>query len=138
MAIGLQRKSSHWTERLAIASVCLLCALLVQLTLWKESELFWMNIGGYPIWLRDSVHTLYYPYLFFVLASILMVTWSVVNRFLQELSVSRVWALLLGAWIVLFACLGLLVTNNVMNLVNERPIHYHDWEQIEAVQSEDL
>ncbi len=104
--------------------------LLAQMTLWKESELFWLNIGGYPIWLRDCVRTLYYPYLFFVLTTSAFIFRSLTGRFLRTFRYSRIWLVFLLCLIVIVSCLGLLVANNLINLVESRPLHYHDWENV--------
>ncbi|MEM1223901.1 MAG: hypothetical protein AAGH40_14205 [Verrucomicrobiota bacterium] len=126
MALRISYAPSTWTERLAIAGLVVFALILVQITTWKESEIFWMNIGGYPLWLRDCVHTLYYPYLLFVLTFALMLSRSVIGRFFRDLKVRKAWLVLFLAWIIICGSLGLLVTNNLINLIESRPLHYHD------------
>lgn len=130
MAIKIEHKPSRWSERFAIVFALLLCALLVRLTLWKESEIFWLAIGGYPIWQRRLVELLYYPYMLFTLLALLALSWSAILRLITQLQVKRVWLLLLFAWVVFGSCLGLLFANNLLNYIQGRPIHYHDWEAI--------
>lgn len=125
MALSIRHSPSNWTERLAIGALLGLVLFLVQLTSWKESDLFWMNAGGYPLWLRECVRSLYYPYLLFVLALGLTITRSVLGRFLHDLSFRRAWGLLVLSWILIFAALGLLLANNLINLIESRPLHYH-------------
>jgi hypothetical protein len=125
MAVKLQYTRSTWTERFAIGGLLVFSLLLVQLTIWKESQLFWMDVGGYPIWLRQTVQTLYYPFLFLVLAYAAMLCRSVVGRFFRSFQVCKTWLLLGAALVILSGCLGLLVANNLINLVNDRPLHYH-------------
>lgn len=124
--MSVTHRSSHWLERLAILGCCLFVFGLIRLTLWKENELFWLNDGGYPIWLRDSVQLLYYPYLFFTATTLFVVSRSVSGRFIREFVYHRVWALLLVAWILFFSNCGLLIANNVKNILNDKPLHHHD------------
>lgn len=126
MAMSLERRPSHWCERIAIAGCCVFVIALIRLTMWKENELFWLNLGGYPIWLRECVHILYYPFLFFTAMSLCIVTRSVLGRFIRQFVYSRSWSLLLVAWILFFSNCGLLVANNVKNLWSDRPLHHHD------------
>lgn len=107
-----------------------LCSIaLVQLTLWKESELFWIDAGGYPLWLRDTVRTLYYPYLFFICSATIILSRSIFSRVFKERKIHKTFYLLTLTWIVFFSCLGLLLANNLINLLENKPIHYHDWER---------
>ncbi|CAA6678257.1 Unannotated [Lentimonas sp. CC4] len=124
--MSVTHRVSHWSERLAIVGCCMLVIGLIRLTLWKENELFWLNLGGYPIWLRDSVHFLYYPYLFFTVTTLCVVSRSVLGRFIHELIYHKVWILLLVAWILFFSNCGLLIANNVINLWIGQPLHHHD------------
>jgi len=112
----LRSQDSSWTERLAISGLALLSLALVPLTLWKESETFWLSAGGYPAWLRDCVRLIYYPYFFFVFGSMLMLSWSAGVRFAKEMRYCRMWSILLFAWMILVACFSLLITNNMVNL----------------------
>lgn len=124
--MSFTRRHSSWFERLAVAGCCIFVVGLIRLTLWKEDQYFWLNAGGYPIWLRDSVRFLYYPYLFFTTATLCVVTHSVLGRFIRELAYRRVWIALLLAWILFFSNCGLLVANNLVNLLEDKPLHYHD------------
>jgi hypothetical protein len=126
MGMSLKRSPSRWFERIAIAGCCVFVIALLRLTLWKEDEFFWYNLSGYPIWLRESVRLFYYPYLFFTAMSLSIVTRSVLGRFIRSLSYSRVWALLLAAWILFFCNCGLLLANNIKNLWSDLPLHHHD------------
>jgi hypothetical protein len=126
MRRSLIYQPSHWCERLAIVGCCFFVFGLIRLTLWKETELFWLNIGGYPIWLRDCVRFVYYPYLLFTTMTLCIVTRSVLGRLIRQLVYHRVWALLIVAWILFFSNCGLLVANNVINLWSAQPLHHHD------------
>jgi hypothetical protein len=126
MGTSLKRSPSQWFERVAILGCCLFVLGLIRLTLWKENEFFWLNLGGYPIWLRECVRLFYYPYLFFTAASLCVVTRSILGRFIHQFTYSRVWILLLITWVLFISNCGLLVANNLKNLWSERPFHYHD------------
>jgi hypothetical protein len=126
MAMSLTRRPSNWFERLAIAGCCIFVLGLIRLTLWKENEYFWLNAGGYPIWLRDSVRFFYYPYFFFTAATLCVVTRSALGRFVRQLDYHRVWLVLLAAWIIFFSNCGLLVANNIENIWKDQPLHHHD------------
>jgi len=125
MVMSLERRPSQWFERVAIASCCLFVLGLIRLTLWKENPFFWMNVGGHPIWLRESLQFIYYPYLLFTTMTLCIVTRSVLGRFIHQLAYRRVWVFLLAAWILFFSNCGLLVANNVKNLWTKQPLHYH-------------
>lgn len=125
MALKIEYTASTWTERLAIGGLVVFSLLLAQLTMWKEDELFWLNVGGYPLWLRQSLQEIYYPYLFFVLATAAMLCRSVMGRFFRSLKFCRAWFLLVFALVIIFGSLALLCANNFINLIESRPLHYH-------------
>jgi 1,4-dihydroxy-2-naphthoate octaprenyltransferase len=123
--MSLSHRHSTGMERLAIV-ICLVVVLgLIRLTLWKENYLFWINVGGYPLWLRDSVRFLYYPYLLFTTMCLGIVTRSVLGRFFHQMAYRWIWILLLVGWVLYFSNAALLVANNVKNILADRPIHYH-------------
>ncbi|MGZ0655031.1 hypothetical protein ACWPKO_14535 [Coraliomargarita sp. W4R53] len=124
--MSLTHRPSQWWERIAILGCCLFVIGLIRLTLWKENQFFWLNIGGYPIWLRESVRFAYYPYLLFTAMSLCIVTRSVIGRFIRQLMYCRAWVLLLAAWILFFSNCGLLVANNVKNIWADKPLHHHE------------
>ena len=115
-----------WMRFGRFAALFALSLLLAQCTVWKESQEFWLNSGGYPVWLRDCVRVLYYPYLFFVLVAAITLSRSVCVQFFKQLRLQWVWFVLIATWVVLLASLGLLFTNNIINVFNLRPIHYHE------------
>ena len=121
----LGRSKSTWTERLAIAGLLVASIVLLRLTFWKENELFWLDVGGYPLWLRQSVESLYYPYLLTVVMSAATVCWSFAIRFCRTLMLSRAWFVLFAALLLIAVSMTLLVSNNVDNFINGRPVHYH-------------
>lgn len=92
-----------------------------------------MNMGGYPIWQRKAVEMFYYPYLLFNFIVILALTWTAGLRLLQQMQIRRIWSLLLLCWVMLAGCLGLLFANNLTNVIDGRPIHYHDWDAVRSM-----
>jgi hypothetical protein len=129
MALTIGHKGASWGERFAIGSLLVLVVFFAQLTMWKESDLFWLNLGGYPLWLRECVRTLYYPYLLFLLALVLIITRSALARFFRDSKYRKLWSLLVLAWVVLSGSIGLLVANNVINLLESRPLHYNSGDE---------
>ena len=92
----------------------------------KETPLFWRNAGGYSVELRELVQLLYYPSLgayFIMLGGGWLVGWKLFRQGRLD-----------GA-VMLLACLGncllfaVIVTvnvwNNVDNLIQGLPLHYH-------------
>ena len=103
----------------------LLPAILIWLaaTVLRETPMFWRNEGGYPVGLRALVRDAYYPATAALVLVCLVGIASVVRR-AQRLSRACV-----IAWFVLVGCLGLGLAmagaNNVVNLLEGRPVHYH-------------
>ncbi|MEO0509167.1 MAG: hypothetical protein AAF065_04865 [Verrucomicrobiota bacterium] len=128
MAIKIKYQPSSWTERISIVGLLAFSFSLIQFTTWKESRLFWIDAGGYPIWLRDVIKSLYYPYLLFVLTVGLTITRSAVGRFFRQMAFRKIWYLLILSWVIIVGCLGLLLANNLINLIEGRDLHYHEWD----------
>jgi hypothetical protein len=92
-------------------------------TLLKETPQFWRNEGGFPIPLRAFILDFYYPYLGVFL---LTCAFALGRDMLQGQRPSR--SSLIG-WtilgLVIGAGLALLVSNNLVNLIENQPLHYH-------------
>jgi len=113
-----------------------LSILLFYFVLLRESPVFWMNIGGYPLWLRDVVEITYYP-LFFLNLGILISLSSLLFSY-PPISRTIMW-IEAGMISFLWGCFGIIfvmnVANNVCNLMEGRPLHgghyhavtYQDW-----------
>lgn len=97
-------------------ALLLLSLLLAQLTIWREMDEFWLDSGGYEIWLRDFVLFTFYPYLFFVLVVAITLTISVIKQFFKHLRLYGYEIILAFAWVVILACLALMLANNVASL----------------------
>ena len=97
-------------------ALLLLSLFLAQLTVWREMDEFWLNAGGYPIWLREFVLFTFYPYLFFVLVVAIILSRSVIRQFFQQLRFYGYEVVLALAWVLIFACLALMLANNIASL----------------------
>lgn len=98
---------------------------LVVMAWLREDPMFWRNAGGYPVWLRETVHAAFVP-LFLVQAAALVFgtlrallhrSWSMIQLVLAPV--------FLGCWILLGAAAMQAVANNVANWFGGRPIHSH-------------
>ncbi len=93
----------------------LMTLLLAQLVIWREMDEFWLNSGGYDIRLRNFVLFTFYPYLFFVLIVAITLTSSIVKYFFTHLRFYGYEIVLASAWVVILACLSLMLANNIIN-----------------------
>lgn len=93
----------------------------------RENPLFWRNVGGYPIWLREVVLTTFYPLFAFNLILLLSLTWHFFRRLA---SVGRLWwmngILIMAGWGLMMVTGILVVANNVTNLLEGREFHSHE------------
>ena len=93
----------------------LMSLLLAQLVIWREMDEFWMNSGGYDLRLREFVLFTFYPYLFFVLVVAITLTSSIIKYFFKHLRFYGYEIVLALAWVVILACLALMLANNIAN-----------------------
>ena len=115
-------------QALAAGCLTLLFALcLGGLTILKETPHFWTNAGGYPIGLRHFVLHGYYPVLFAYLLILVALTMRGIYLFFKQESASGLVFLiaLAPAWICTGLVIGLLIANNVINLIEGKPFHSH-------------
>lgn len=111
-----RQKLSIRSQYFKCFALLLLSLLLAQLTIWREMDEFWLNSGGYDIRLRDFVLFTFYPYLFFVLIVATTLTKSVIKQFFKHLRFYGYEIILAFAWVVILACLSLMLANNVASL----------------------
>jgi len=111
---------------LATVVVLGLGVVLVWFAILRENQVFWTNAGGYPIWLRDLVLWSYLPLFGGVGLSLAALSMACFSRVCRSLSFFVVEGLLL------LMCWGLLATtsyiafsNNIMNIIEGRNVHYH-------------
>jgi len=99
----------------------------IYVTLLKESGEFWQHSGGYPVAVRDTVRMFYYPLLAMLFLFQGLTTIALLKCCLRRLSVTGICGMLalLPAWILTFTGIGILTANNLDNLVEDRPLHWH-------------
>jgi hypothetical protein len=92
----------------------------------RETPLFWLNAGGYPVELRRWVLAFFYP------ALAAYVVWLVASSavgcvLLRGGGRAAVVYLLAAAlnWLLLAVMATVIVWNNVQNLLQGLPLHYH-------------
>jgi hypothetical protein len=98
-------------------------AVWLGLTVLRESSLFWRNAGGYPVALRALVLATYYP----VTGALLLAgAVGAVHAFAGTATIRR--ATVVG-WLMLTLAVGFglatAAANNIANLLDGRPLHYH-------------
>lgn len=101
--------------------------LLSVASLLKEDRLFWRNAGGYPVELREAVLAGYYP----LLAGNFILCGTASALALKEYrsrggrcSLASV-GVVAALWALLFMNIGLIISNNLENILQGRPLHYH-------------
>lgn len=117
-----------WTLRIVglFGLALFLNLVLLVFVLLREDPPFWRNAGGYPTWLRELVLYTFYPLL--AVQFLALLSASVCQC--CALPLDRAFRLgglvfLLLLWLVFGIVLGLLLWNNVENLMNGRDLHYH-------------
>jgi small-conductance mechanosensitive channel len=117
-------KSRLFDYVVGIVCLLLVCALL-GITVLKENKLFWRAAGGYPIWQRELLQAIYYPYIILVMTTVGAASYSVLCTFITSFKVNKAWILLVCTWGLLICSIGLLVSNNLVNVWKGRPLHFH-------------
>ncbi len=96
------------------------------LTVLKETPLFWLNVGGYPIWLRHFVDIFYYPYLVTNLILVILFSIIVVLMLLKlKQAVKPLVACLSLSWLFYGLILFQMTANNLDNVAKGNPVHWH-------------
>lgn len=107
---------------------------LIAFSYLREEPLFWTNEGGWSSGLRELVRTAYYPLL--ALEFLLLAAFSGASiRFLSSRRASASLAVILLPllWGLYFLVIANSVANNLDNLLNGRPLHWHPdatWSQL--------
>jgi hypothetical protein len=119
---------SHAVTPLVLEATFLvtLNALLLVMTVLRESQLFWRNEGGYPIPFRAFVLNYYAP--LFLLMALANVLFSVLGfQRVRKLGLLLVifFVFASGIWFLFGSTVAIMVANNVINLLENRPMHWH-------------
>jgi hypothetical protein len=100
--------------------------LLLPFVWLREDQSFWTNAGGYPLWLRDLVLVAYYPLLLLYGSLLAYLSWLWLCRPARSSRLFCVEALVLTLlWVVLALVAVLMLSNNIANLIDGRPLHAH-------------
>jgi hypothetical protein len=93
----------------------------------RETHEFWLNDGGYPVFLRGVVFYLYSPLLFVVFLGTSAATVMALRFFAGNRGAGGGRLLFLCGlqWVLFGAVLVIMLWNNVENLLNGHPMHYH-------------
>ncbi len=92
----------------------------------KEQPLFWRNIGGWPVWLREMVRLFFYPFLGLELVALLGFSLAITYWIGQGRLHSGAGILMLVVlWGLILAVIAIVVANNLVNLMEGRPWHWH-------------
>lgn len=106
-------------------AIALLLPVLSGFALLKENRQFWLNSGGWPIWLRELVRFTFYPLLggeILLLAALVLITSSGLGLGRAK-NAMRLITVLLSLW--LLAVVTVVAGNNLANLWAGRPLHWH-------------
>ena len=118
---------------IGLAINVLLLIVLLAFSYLREDPLFWTNEGGWPSTARNLVRILYYPLL--ALEFLLLVALSETSVYLismRRTAASLAIVLLPMLWGLYFMVIVNSVANNLSNLWNGRPLHWHadpTWQQ---------
>lgn len=118
---------------IGLAINVLLLIVLLAFSYLREDPLFWTNEGGWPSTARSLVRILYYPLL--ALEFLLLVALSATSVYLismRRTAASLAIVLLPMLWGLYFMVIVNSVANNLSNLWNGRPLHWHadrTWQQ---------
>ncbi len=107
---------------------CFIVAIAIcALTALKETPAFWLNSGGYPVGLRHFVLDFYYPLLgVYLLGLAVLTARGLILLFkVDPLRGAFLILALSPAWLLTAISMGLLVANNVKNLIKGLPLHAH-------------
>ena len=108
-----------------VALTALGLAVLVG-ALFRETPLFWLNVGGYPVELRDLVLANFYPSFavyFFGLMFGSVVGWQLLRARRRSGGILLLACML--NWLLFAAITTMVLWNNVENVMEGRPLHYH-------------
>jgi len=92
--------------------------LLLFFAVLREFQPFWLNSGGYPLWLRQLVQTGFYPYLAF-LSLLHWISWPGRSKSLWKW---MLWGVSTLVWVISLLWFS---WNNLENLFSGRGLHDH-------------
>lgn len=102
------------------------CALLIAAALLRETPEFWRNSGGYPVILREILYWFFYPCLLLCTTGTAQGAWLAFHLLRKQ--GREGWLLLILCVLQLLALvtiLGIVLWNNISNLLHGVPLHHH-------------
>jgi hypothetical protein len=91
----------------------------------RETHSFWLNSGGYPIFLRDMVFVFYYPLLALSIVGLVVLTvGALLNLRIPIVFICFEALIIIGCWALLIGSMTVSFSNNFENLWEGRPLHY--------------
>ena len=122
-------KVRHPPALAAILAASLNCGLGLAL-FWsaglRETPPFWHNAGGFPVSLREWVLIAFYPLTFLCLLLAAATSRLALNTAIPSRGLRAVlFGITLAQWILITAVVTVAVWNNLDNLINGRPLHWH-------------
>ncbi len=119
--------AGFWGALAAGAALTALGLAVLIGAVFRETSLFWRNVGGYPVALRDLVLTNFYPA--FAIYFLGLMFGSVAGGQLLFRARRRRGGILLLIcllnWLLFTAITTMVLWNNIENLMEGRPLHYH-------------
>ena len=115
------RRGLVWSSLNFLLGLFLLVAAVL-----RENPLFWRNVGGYPVFLREVVFMVFYPGLLGYIVGVAGIAW-IAFKLLGAgfrsggflVLVSLIQGLLLAVILII------MLWNNVDNFLHGQPLHYH-------------
>jgi hypothetical protein len=98
---------------------------LLMMAIERETPLFWRNSGGYPVWLRMFVLYAFYPALLGYTGYLTWVALLAVKAVRRGGLSTGLMVLLIGLWFLHTAIMLVVLANNLVNLMDGRPVHWH-------------
>ncbi|WP_295582924.1 hypothetical protein [uncultured Lamprocystis sp.] len=109
----------------AVVNLLLLLVLMIFSYL-REEPMFWTNAGGCSKEAQDLVASLYYPLLLLELFILLAFSWVSIRLLISRHASARLSVVMLPTlWGLFFVIMLNSLANNLENLLNGRPLHWH-------------
>ena len=91
----------------------------------RETQIFWRNEGGFPVWLRSAVSLLFYPGLGILGLGTSLATWQLLCRFARTPALRFALLAVAAQWLLVVAVVLIASWNNLDNLISGVPLHHH-------------
>ena len=119
--------AGFWGALAAGVALTALGLVVLAGALFRETSLFWRNVGGYPVELREFVLACFYPLFAIYFSGLIfgsIVGWQLLFRVRRPSGGILLLVCMLN-WLLLTAITTMVLWNNIENLMEGRPLHYH-------------